>query len=104
VIGPIAWSDSLQAPWFIAATAPKDPTQPAYCEAPPPNGVGYGPDGYFSWASFGYGYEATGEAEFLDKAAAMSGGGNLYQNLLYLVHKGTTSVESAAALIALLQG
>jgi len=104
VIGPISWSTSMQAPWFLAATAPLDLSQPSFCEGPPPGGVGNGPDGFFSWASFGYGYELSGDWEFLDKATAMSGGGNLLSNLIYVLNKGYTNVETAAALLALLQG
>jgi hypothetical protein len=104
VIGPIAWSEAMHTPWFIAATAPMDLAQPSFCEAPPPNGVGSGGDGVFSWASFGYGYELTGDAEFLEKVTAMSGGGNLLSNLIYRINKGNTSIEVCAALVAMLQG
>jgi hypothetical protein len=104
VIGPIAWSPAMNAPWFIVATAPLDWAKPSFCGGPAPNGQGSGGDGFFSWASFGYGYELSGDYEFLDKATAMSGGGNLLGNLIYLINKGNTNVETTAALLAVLQG
>jgi hypothetical protein len=105
VIGPIAWSEAMHAPWYLAATAPLDLSQASFCQtAPaPPSSLNSGADGFFSWASFGYGYELTGNEEFLQKATAMSGGGNLLSNLIYRINKGNANVETCAALLALLQ-
>jgi hypothetical protein len=103
VIGPIAWSDAMKAPWFLAATAPKEVSQPAYCDGPPPEGVGSGGDGFFSWASFGYGYERTGDNEFLDKAAQMSGNPDLLTGLLAKLNNENCNIETISALLALLQ-
>jgi hypothetical protein len=102
-IGPIAWSDDMKAPWFLAATAPVDLAQAAYCDEPPPEGVGSGGDGFFSWASFGYGYERTGNSEFLDKAALMSGNPDLLTGVIAKLNNENTNIETIAALLALLQ-
>ena len=111
VIGPIAWSDAMQAPWYLAATAPLDLSLASFCQAAPapPSSLNSGGDGFFSWASFGYGYELTGDAEFIEKLTAMSdnglynGGSNLLTNLINQVNKGSTNVETVAALLAMLQ-
>ena len=103
VIGPISWSQENLGPWFLAATAPLDHTAPSFCDGPPPDGVGNGIDTFFSWASFGYGWELTGEAEFLDKMAAMSGGSAALPGLLNQLAVGHTTIEMAAAVLAALQ-
>jgi len=103
VIGHIGWSGVLKAPWFIASTAPLDKSQLPFCDQPPPDGAGSGGDTFFSWASFGYGWELTGDPQFLEKATAMSGGSDPLSGLLYRLKNGNTNLESAAAVLAALQ-
>ena len=104
VIGPISWSDAMKAPWFLAATAPLDLSQPAYCTSPPPNGVGSGGEAFFSWASFGYGFELTRNAQFLQKMAAMGGKSDPLQALLAKLANENCNIETIAAVLAMLQG
>jgi hypothetical protein len=93
----------MSAPWFIASTAPLDPALPAFCETAPAEGLGSGGDGFFSWASFGYGWELSGDTEFLDKAAAMAGAPDALTGLLARLANGNTNIETVAALLAALQ-
>lgn len=103
VIGPIAWSEAMKAPWFLAATAPLDPDQPAFCSGPPPNGVGSGAEAFFSWASFGYGFELTRNPVLMQKMAAMGGSAYPLQGLLAKLANENCNIETIAAVLAMLQ-
>jgi hypothetical protein len=103
VIGPIGWSDELEGPWFIAATGQLDPSLPAFCGQPPPEGVGFGIDTFFSWASFGYAWESDADGELLDKAAAMADSPDALSGLVQFVKQGKANVETTAAALAAFQ-
>jgi len=100
VIGPISWTAKFQGPWYIAATAPLDPTKTAYCSVPAPDAVGAGIETFFSWASFGYGWELSHDPDFLVKAARMSGGSDALSGLIHSLQKGTANIETTAAVLA----
>ena len=53
-----------------------------------------GGDTFFSWASFGYGWELTGDPQFLEKATAMSGGSDPLSGLIYRLKNGNTNLEA----------
>jgi hypothetical protein len=100
MIGPLGWSTQANAPWFnVAVTSLGAPYVP-YCLSLPSGGAGGGGDNYQSWCSFAYGWELTGDPIFLQRATAMSGGGNLLQNLM---SGGVDNLQNKAALLATLQ-
>jgi hypothetical protein len=103
VIGPIAWSDTMKSPWFLAATAPLDLSKPAYCTSPPPNGVGSGGEAFFSWASFGYAFEVTRNPELLQKMALMGGKSTALSALLAKLANENCNIETISAVLATLQ-
>ena len=74
---------------------------PPYCSSVPAGGAGMGPDHYQNWSSYSYGYQLTGDQEFLDKAMLASGSS---QSLLaWLESQGTNNMVNQAALLSLLQ-
>jgi hypothetical protein len=66
--------------------------------------VGSGGEAFFSWASFGYGFELTRDAEFLQKLAAMGGKSDPLQALLAKLANENCNIETIAAVLAMLQG
>lgn len=100
MIGPMAWSPQDQAPYFAVAVSDVNLAIPPYCGSVPDGGAGMGPDSYLSWCSLSYGYQVTGDQEFLDKAAAMCGNADVLQ---WLQNQGTSNIVNQAAMLALLQ-
>lgn len=100
MIGPLSWSNQLNAPWWVMAVGETSPPYNPFCTSVPLDGVEGGGDNYQSWCSFGYGYELTGDTTFLQRATAMSGGGNLLFNLQ---NGGVDNIQNKAALLATLQ-
>jgi hypothetical protein len=96
----MGWSTQYNAPWFNLAVTSLGPTYVPFCVSLPSGGADGGGDNYQSWCSFAYGYELTGDTLFLQRAAAMSGGGNL---LLNLQNGGVENLQNKAALLATLQ-
>ncbi|MCE9595744.1 MAG: hypothetical protein K8S98_16265 [Planctomycetes bacterium] len=98
MIGPMGWSASAKGPWTVTAVAPLSGGTP-FCGSLPPNGDSGKPDKYYTWSSFAYGYELTGDPQFIDLAEVMIGG-----NLLAILEgQGYTTLENRAALLALVQ-
>lgn len=73
MISPLFWSASGHAPWSLIGVGPGDSTQPLFCSFIPPDGNAGFTDAYQCWSSFAYGYEVTGDAQFLLKAQEMLG-------------------------------
>ncbi len=100
MIGPMAWDSSIRGPWNYLAVGPKDKNQGVYCGGIPSGAGGAGADKFQIWSSFAYGYELTGDSQFLDRAAEALGGGDLHT----LVHASyLDNLENKAALLALVQ-
>ncbi|MDH4053567.1 MAG: hypothetical protein OEU93_18520, partial [Rubrivivax sp.] len=100
MIGPLSWSTQMNAPWWaLAVTEKAEPYKP-FCSGVPGNGAGGGGDNYQSWCTFAYGWELTGDVTFLQRAAAMAGGGSLLGNLQ---NGGVDNIQNKAALMATLQ-
>jgi hypothetical protein len=78
----------------------KDLGLPPYCNSVPAGGAGMGPDHYQGWSSLAYGYQLTGDDEFLQKASLMGDNGDL---LTWLQNQGTGNIVNQSALLALLQ-
>jgi hypothetical protein len=98
MIGPMAWTPS--GPWSHLAVAPLS-GQP-FCGTIPSGGGGNGLDNYQTPSSYAYGYQLTGDATFLTRAAQALAGGS--PNLLdALEGQGQNNLENKAALIAVLQ-
>ncbi|HVS16948.1 MAG TPA: hypothetical protein VMT18_00005, partial [Planctomycetota bacterium] len=100
MIGPLSWSTQMNAPWWLLAVSGLDAPYPPFCSSVPQNGAGGGDDKYQSWCTFAYGYQLTGDVTFLQRAAAMAGGGNLLNNLQ---NSGVDNIQNKAALMATLQ-
>jgi hypothetical protein len=100
MIGPMAWSSA--GPWSHLAVAPLNGQLPPYCGSVPTGGAGNGADNYQNPSSYAYGYELTGDATFLTKAALALAGGS--PNLLAaLKGQNFSNLENKAALMAALQ-
>jgi hypothetical protein len=99
MIGPMAWS-GFNAPWYLLATGDLDPSVPPYCGSVPSGGAGNGPDNFQTWCSMAYGYELTGDPDFLQKAAQMHGTSDLLQAMK---NAGMDNMVNKAALMAVLQ-
>jgi hypothetical protein len=98
MIGPMGWSPSTKGPWTVTAVAPLSGGQP-FCGSLPPNGDSGKPDKFYTWSSFAYGYELTGDTQFIDMAEVMIGG-----NLLAILEgQGYNTLENRSALLALVQ-
>jgi hypothetical protein len=93
-----AWNTVDRGPWSHLAVAPLNGNLKPYCGSLPPGGAGNGVDKYQTWSSFAYGYQLTGDPQFLARALEMSGGANLYNSL-----KATNlnNVENKFALLSL---
>ncbi|HVS19668.1 MAG TPA: hypothetical protein VMT18_13775 [Planctomycetota bacterium] len=100
MIGPMSWAPQYNGPYFAIAVTDKDLSIPPYCGSVPPGGAGMGPDHYQGWSSLAYGYQLTGDTEFLNKASLMGNGGDL---LTWLLSTGTSNVANKSALLALMQ-
>ncbi len=81
MIGYPAWNSVDHGPWSHLATAPLNSAQKPFCGSLPPGGAGNGIDKYQTWSSFAYGYQLSGNPQFLARALEMSGGSNLLQSL-----------------------
>lgn len=100
MIGPMSWSTQSEGPYFAVAVSDTDLSIPPYCGSVPEGGAGMGIDPYLSWSSLAYGYQITGDQEFLDKGSLMGNNGDL---LVYLQGQGTSNLVNQSALLALLQ-
>jgi hypothetical protein len=101
MIGFPGWSTNFNAPWSICAVGPVNITQPLYCSTLPPGGTDGIPDTYQTWSSFAYGYELTGDPQFLEKCMDMSSPS--YTNFYSAMHFGylTSNIENRYAAMAL---
>lgn len=99
MIGPMAWNPKYNGPWSYLAVGPKDKVSGTYCGSIPSGGGANGPDLFQIWSSFAYGYELTGDPQFLDRAEEALGG-DLHT---FLHSSGYGNLENRAALLALAQ-
>ncbi len=97
-IGPMGWSTTSHGPWTVVAVAPLTGGQ-IFCGSLPPNGTSGKPDKYYTWSSFAYGYEMTGDLNFITMAEQMIGG----DLQTVMESQGYTTLENRAALLALAQ-
>ncbi|MCP3916494.1 MAG: hypothetical protein GY711_13130 [bacterium] len=97
-ISPPFWSNNHTKPWFYAATAPSDATEPEFCNNLPGHSDSFDHGTYYS--SLAYAYQISGDDEFLFKASQLAGGGNL---LNALEEFGRGNLKNTAALLALCQ-
>lgn len=100
MIGPMSWAPEFEGPYFAVAVTSLDLSIPPYCGSVPAGGAGMGPDHYQGWSSLSYGYQLTGDFEFLDKASLMGDNGDL---LTWLQNQGTSNIANQAALLSLMQ-
>jgi hypothetical protein len=100
MIGPLSWSTQFNGPWFVVAVTDQNLSIPPYCGSGPPGGAGGGGDYYQGWSSLAYGYQLTGDVEFLQKGSLMTGGFDL---LPWLQNQGVKNMTNQAALLATLQ-
>lgn len=100
MIGPMAWSSSMNGPHAQLAVQDPDVNATPFCNFVPAGGTMNGADKYQTWSSFAYGYELTGDTTFLDRASDMINNPNL---LGQLENEGLTYIEQRAALLAMLQ-
>jgi hypothetical protein len=89
-------------PPVMTAVGPLDVNLPVWCSfAQMPAGTWIGAEAYQDWCSFAWGYELTGDPEFLNFAALQAGG-----NVLQRIENSSNyalNLENKAALLALLQ-
>jgi hypothetical protein len=101
-IGEMAWFPGESAPWRYTGIGPLDVNQPIWCvrgEMPSDAHTAGDRDAYQDWSSFAWGFEATGDPIFLERAATQVGGGILLNRLR---SDGTQNLENRAALLALM--
>jgi hypothetical protein len=101
MIGFPGWSNNFNAPWSICAVGPVDINQPLYCSTLPSGGTDGIPDAFQTWSSFAYGYELTGDPQFLEKCMDMSSPS--YSDFYSAMHYGylTSNIENRYAAMAL---
>ena len=94
------WDEQAHAPWNFMAVGPYSNDEPLYCGNVPDEARSPNHDRFQYWSSLAYAYEISGNEMFLFRAAEMSGGGDL---LNQLIGSGTGNLGNRAALIALIQ-
>lgn len=100
MISTTSWPLGSSAPSRYVAVGPLDEDLPPWCGFVPPDGQDPLVDGFQPPSSLAYGYEMTGDPEFLNKAEQMVGA-----PLLDALHgAGTDNIYNRAALLALAQG
>ena len=77
LISPLAWSQQLGGPYREAAVGPMLLSEPPFCDSLPADGFVPLIDDHNSWAILAWGFTATGDPVFLDRAAELIGGGPL---------------------------
>jgi hypothetical protein len=105
-IGEMAWFPGEFGPWRYTGVGPLDPDLPVWCskaEMPSDAFTDGDIEAFQDWSSFGYGYELTGDNEFLRKARVQIGGAD-FQDLVERMHSaGLTNIENRAALLTVVQ-
>jgi len=101
-LSPLAWSAHHDGAWAVSAVGPLQLAAPLYCAVLPPGGHSGGVDTYQNPSSMAYGFELTGDVEFLVRAAKMVGGGG-GDLLAVLEQDGLENLVNRAALLALAQ-
>lgn len=103
MIGNMSWAPGNAGPWSHLAVAPLDTlNQAPYCvqdDLPIDGQDGY-LENYQCWSSLAFGYEMTGNPEFLARARLMTDGGSLTASLQ---SDGTKNLGNRSALLALVQ-
>ncbi|MFT6362927.1 MAG: hypothetical protein ACJAZ8_001337 [Planctomycetota bacterium] len=103
LIGNLSWAPGNAGPWSHLAVGPLDTANMApYClqdDLPADGQDGYLED-YQCWSSLAFGFEMTGNTEFLERARLMTGGGSLTASLQA---DGTKNLGNRSALLALVQ-
>ena len=96
----LTWNNEDQCPYMSVAVGPFDLTLPGYCGNTPPDGT-FGQDAYQSWNMLTIGYRLTGQQNFLNRAAMMSGGTLTESAVIWDGALGT--IENRAGLLGLMQ-
>jgi hypothetical protein len=104
MIGPLAWDPIDDGPHSTLAVGPLQLSLPQFCTLAsfPIGGTSGGIDAYQTWSSFAYGYQLTGDEEFLSKGFDMTGGGASSLNKS-LESTGFNNLENRYALLSLSQ-
>ena len=102
-ISDMVFVPGYDIPPSITAVAPLDLNLPIWCSFAdmPPGTWSDQRDSYQDWCSFAWGYELTGDYEFLDKALGQVGYGSSLHTVL--MGAGTSNIENRAAILALAQ-
>lgn len=102
-ISEMAWFPGEIAPYIYTGVGPTDVSLPVFCTRfeMPANAITDADENYQNWSSLAYGWEATGDDEFLDKALLEIGGG--IDLLTELEADGVSNIDNRAALLALMQ-
>lgn len=102
MIGPMAWNKSMKGPNNYLAIGPKNPSQGVFCGSIPSDGAANGIDFTQAYSSMAYGYELTGDAQFITKAKEMVGATSM--SLEQKLESGYYNwLENKTALLALSQ-
>jgi len=96
----MSWSPEYEGPYFAVAVSDQNLSIPPYCGSVPDGGAGMGPDHYQCWSSMAYGYQLTGDPEFLNKASLMGDNGDL---LNWLLNQGNSNLVNQSALLSMMQ-
>ena len=103
----MVWGPFGNVPPSYSAVGPLDTSLPVWCSFAemPKNPISWSTSGntYLDWCSFTWGYELTGDPDFLDKARLQMGALNLDELMVWLETDGTENIENRAALLALMQ-
>ena len=105
-ISEMAWFPGQFGPWRDTGVGPLDRNQPLWCSrAEMPNDAFSVGDieAYQDWSSFAYGFELTGDPDFLDFARLQIGASNFQGLAARLRADGTENLVNRAALLALVQ-
>jgi len=105
-IGEMSWFPGELGPWRYSGLGPRDPGLPVWCsraEMPADAWTAGDIETYQDWGSFAYGYELTGDPEFLRYAGIQIGAPDLAGLGARLAGAGTANLENRAPLLTLVQ-
>ena len=102
-ISDMVFMPGESAPRSIGGVGPLDPNQGIWCSFKQMTNGAWSQykETYQDWSSFAWGYELTGDQEFLDKALGQTGSGGSLLNAMQ--SQGTSNIENRSALLALVQ-
>ena len=102
-ISDMVFVPGCNVPPSITAIGPLNVNLPVWCSfnQMPADGWSDQRDSYQDWCSFAWGYELTGDLEFMDKALTQFGYGNSLHTVI--MGGGTDNIENRSALLALAQ-